>query len=117
MAITEGIVARIDALARELAAELGDVDESLGDCWLDAVENQSVALGDAISAELVRQLAQRRPFETEAACPQCDQPGRYEGVRKRALISRRGPIQVDEPEYFCPCCCKAFFPSDGGDRS
>lgn len=116
MASTEGIRARINALARELAAELGEVDESLGDCWLDAVENQAVELGDAITAAVVRQLALRRPVEGEAACPQCGEAGRYEGVRQRELIGRRGPLEVEEPEYFCPCCRKAFFPSDGGDR-
>jgi hypothetical protein len=116
MASTEEIRARINAFARELAAELGDVDESLGDCWLDAVENQAVELGDAISAELTRQLSQRRSVAGEAPCPHCGEPGRYEGVRERELIGRRGPVALPEPEYFCPCCRKAFFPSDGGDR-
>ena len=116
MASTEGIRARIDAFSRELAAELGDVDESLGDCWLDAVENQAVELGDAISAELARQLSHRRSVAEQAPCPQCGEPGRYEGVRERELIGRRGPVAMAEPEYFCPCCRKAFFPSDGGDR-
>jgi hypothetical protein len=116
MATTEEIRARIDAFARELAAELGDVDESLGDCWLDAVENQAVELGDAIGVELTRQLWQRRLVAGEAPCPQCGEPGRYEGVRQRELVGRRGPVSIAEPEYFCPACRRAFFPSDGGDR-
>lgn len=116
MASTARIRARIDAFAVELAAELGDVDESLGDCWLDAVENQAVELGDAISAELTRQLSHRRSVVEQASCPQCGEAGRSEGVRERELISRRGPVTIAEPEYFCPCCRKAFFPSDDGDR-
>lgn len=116
MASAEQLRTRIDAFARELAAELGDVDESLGDCWLDAVENQAVELGDAISAELTRQVAQRRAVAEQAPCPQCGAPGRSKGVRQRELIGRRGPVTIAEPEYFCPCCRKAFFPSDGGDR-
>jgi len=116
MASTERMRTRIDAFARELAAELGDVDESLGDCWLDAVENQAVELGDAISAELTRQLSQRRPVAAQAPCPQCGAPGRYEGVRERALIGRRGPVALPEPEYFCPACRRAFFPADVRDR-
>jgi len=116
MASRQEIQERIEAFSCELVAELGEVDASMGDCWLDAVENQAVELGDAISTELVRQIALRREVEAEAACPQCDQPGRYEGVRKRELIGRRGPVEITEPEYYCPCCRKAFFPEDPRDR-
>jgi hypothetical protein len=117
MASTERIRARIDAFAGELAAELGDVDESLGDCWLDAVENQAVELGDAISAELTRQLSQRRSVAAEEApCPQCGEPGRSQGVRQRELIGRRGPVTIAEPEYVCPGCRQAFFPDDRRPR-
>ena len=116
MANSEEIRTRITAFVRELALDLGEVDESLGDCWLDAVENQAVALGDAISVELARQLSQRRAAAEEAPCPQCGAPGRYEGVRTRELISRRGPVTITEPEYFCPCCRKTFCPVDQHDR-
>ncbi len=116
MASREGIRGRIDAFACELAAELGDVDESLGDCWLDAVENQAVELGDAISAELACQLSRRRSVAAQVPCPQCGAPGRYRGQRSRELIGRRGPLTISEPEYFCPACRRAFFPADGGDR-
>jgi hypothetical protein len=116
MARKQEIRGRIEAFAQVLAAELGDIDESMGDCWLDAVENQAVELGDAISVELTRQLAHRRPTEQESGCPQCGQPGRYQGVRERELIGRRGPVVIAEPEYFCPCCRKSFFPADPSDR-
>ena len=116
MATTDKIRERIDAFARELAAELGDVDESLGDCWLEAVENQAVELGDAIGVELTRQMSLGREGEAEATCPQCAGPGRYKGPRERERIGRRGPVTIAEPEYFCPCCRKAFFPSDACDR-
>jgi hypothetical protein len=116
MATTEELQQRIAALARELAEALGDVDDSMGDCWLDAVENQAVELGDAISVELTRQMSHQRPTEEESNCPQCGKPGRYRQVRERELIGRRGPVMIAEPEYFCPCCRKAFFPSDPRDR-
>lgn len=116
MATTNDLKARIDAFARELAAEMGGVDESQGDCWLDALENQAVELGDAICVELTRQLAQQRGAQAEANCPQCGKPGRFQGKRERQLIGRRGPVLLTEPEYFCPCCRKAFFPSDPSDR-
>ncbi len=116
MATSEERKQRIAALVSELAEVLGDVDESLGDCWLDAVENQAIEIGDAVSVELTRQVSQRRPREKEANCPQCNQAGHYRQMRERELIGRRGPVLISEPEYFCPCCRKAFFPSDAGDR-
>jgi hypothetical protein len=108
---------RIDELARQLAEELGDVADSDGDCWLDAIENRAVELGDAISAALTERLAAKQPpLVDEAACPQCGQTGRYQGARARELLSRRGPVKIAEPEYFCPCCRKAFFPADPSAR-
>ena len=113
MAISARMKERIEAYVRELAAELGEVDDGAGDSWLDAIENQAVEIGDAVAAELMKQQsAERGPAEDEAACHQCGQTGRYRGLRQRELISRRGPATIAEPEYYCPCCRKAFFPSD-----
>ena len=116
MASSEAIRERIEAFARELAEELGDVDDSDALSWLDAIENQAVEIGDAVGVELLKQKAADRPAEDESACPQCGQPGRYRGQRERRLIGRRGPVAVAEPEYFCPCCRTAFFPADPSDR-
>jgi hypothetical protein len=108
---------RIDEFARQLCEELGEVSDSDGDCWLDAVENRAVEVGDAISAALIaQQSAKQVPIAEEAGCPQCGQTGRYAGERRRELLTRRGPAQIAEPEYFCPCCRKAFFPDDRCDR-
>ena len=49
-------------------------------------------------------------------CPKCGKLGRYQGLRERELIGRRGPVPISEPEYFCPCCRKAFFPEYASDR-
>ena len=117
MATTQGIKERIETFARELREELGEVDESDALSLLDAVETQAVEIGDAISAELVRQrLADRPAGDEESTCPQCGKLGRYEGQRQRELIGRRGPVVITEPEYFCPCCRKAFFPEHPDDR-
>lgn len=116
MAITGEMQERIVAMARELADEWGDVDESDALSWLDAIESRAVEIGDAVHAELVKQKAASRTGEDESTCPQCGQLGRYRGERQRELIGRRGPVTLGEPEYFCPCCRKAFFPVDRGDR-
>ena len=54
MATSDQIRARIEVFARQSSEELGEVDPSLGDCWLDAIENQDIAIGDAVQAELVK---------------------------------------------------------------
>lgn len=116
MATSEPMQRRITAMARMLAEEFGEVDESNGDCWLDAVENQAVEIGDALTAELLKQTAERRPIQDEAVCPGCGELGQYKGRRKRELVGRRGPVTINEVEYSCPCCRKAFFPADPRDR-
>lgn len=116
MASMNDVKERIAAIARELAEELGEVDDSDALSWLDAIETEAVEISDAMHAELVKQWSIARPVREEARCPECDQPGRCRGQRERALIGRRGPITIREPEYFCPCCRKAFFPDDQADR-
>ena len=109
MATGQDVKQRIAAFARELSEELGEVDDSDALSWLDAIDTQAVEIGDALHAELVQQKAACRPVEEESLCPQCGQPGRYQRQRERELIGRRGPMTIAEPEYFCPCCRKAFF--------
>ncbi len=117
MATTRPMQDRIATFARTLAEELGQVDDSNALSWLDAVETLAVEIGDAVAAELVRQTAEDRPVEEgESTCPECGQLGQYRGQRKRPLITRRGPTTLAEPEYYCPCCRKAFFPDDPSDR-
>ena len=117
MAVTQEMEERIAAIARELAAEMGDVDDSNALSWLDAVETQAVEIGDAISTELLEQRAAKLPScDNEATCPKCGKLGRYKGQRERELIGRRGSATISETEYFCPCCRKAFFPGDPNDR-
>jgi hypothetical protein len=118
MATTQEIQTRIAGFARQLAEEeFGEVDASNALSWLDAVETRAVEIGDAIAAELVKQKALDRPVEeNESTCPQCGKLGQYRGQRERPLVTRRGPTTIAEPEYFCPCCRKAFFPDDQNDR-
>jgi hypothetical protein len=104
---------RIAAIVRELAEEfeeIGEGDSELG--WLDAVETWAVEIGDAVTAELMKQTAAARVAEEESVCPNCGKLGRYRCQRERKLIGRRGPVAITEPEYYCPNCRKSFFPED-----
>lgn len=116
MTTTRRIEERIEAFARQLAEEFGEVDEEQARSWLDAIENRAVEIGDALTAELLKQRSADRPAEGESTCPQCGKLGRYQRQRQRKMIGRRGPVMITEPEYYCPCCRKAFFPEDPGDR-
>ena len=117
MASTQEIQELIKSFARELAEEFGEVDDSNALSWLDAVESRAVEITDAIATELVSQKSEERPVEEgESTCPQCGNLGRYRGKRERSLLTRRGPTTIREPEYYCPCCRKAFFPDDPCDR-
>lgn len=104
---------RIAELAKQLIDELEPVDDSQADSWLDAVEHRTVAITDAIAAELVaQQVASHQPTEHEAECPHCHKTGRYVGNRSREIVGLRGKIKLAEPEYYCPGCRRDFFPAD-----
>ena len=117
MATINEIKDRIAAFARELAEDLGEADDSGALCWLDAIETQAVEIGDAVSLELLKRRARKPPVvDEEPTCPKCGKLGRYQGQRERKLTSRRGPVPIAEPEYYCPACRRDFFPDDQGAR-
>lgn len=113
METRDPIRARIEAFAKELVGEFGEIDEKSGLSWLDAIESRAVEIGDALTVELVRRKAADHPTEEgESVCPKCGKLGRYRGQREEELIGRRGPVVIGQPEYYCPCCRKSFFPED-----
>ena len=117
MVTTQQMKARVAAFSREMVEEFGEIDDSNALSWLDAVETRAIEIGDAIAAELVKQKSADRPVEEdESTCPTCGKLGRYQGQRERPLVTRRGATTIAEPEYYCPCCRKAFFPDDESDR-
>ena len=85
MANTQEIKQRIELCARELSEEFGEVADSDALSWLDVVETQAVAIGDAVTAELVKQKSADRPVENKSTCPKCGKLGRYKGQRPRDL--------------------------------
>lgn len=112
MATSEDLQQRIGVLAAGLADEFGELDEEDSVCWLDAIEQRAVAIGDALTRELTRQQSgERAPQDPSASCPKCGQQGRPKGLRERELIGLRGPVTLHEPEFYCPCCRKSFFPA------
>ncbi len=108
---------RIEAFARQLSEEMGEIDASNGVDWLDALENQAIKITNAVHAELIKQKSNEYPIQDdESVCPGCNKQGRYQESRERKMLTQRGPAIVGEPKYFCPCCRKDFFPVDQRDR-
>ena len=83
MATTPEIKQWIAAFARQLAEELGDVDDSDALGWLNTIETQAAEIGDSLSVELQSHKADRPVADEESTCPEC----------------------------FCPCCFKALLPA------
>ena len=49
---------------------------------------------------------------TTACCPGCDEEFKL-NAKRRTVQSKDGPVELDEPEGYCPRCRRAFFPSEG----
>ncbi len=119
MATTDQFRRRVRAFAEQMCLEIGEVSVADEECWLAAIEQMAAEVGDAVATTLIERQAAAHveaAATEEANCPQCGKRGRYQGDRQRELISRRGSVAISEPEYFCPCCRKAFFPDDRSDR-
>jgi hypothetical protein len=84
-----------------------------GVCLATVLENGAMAVGDAVTQEILSQQLSSAPGQ-EFRCPLCDSPGLKTGHRQRVLQSRRGPVEFSEPEMYCKKCRRSFFPSVGG---
>ena len=103
---------RIQELARLLLAEQAAPVKREGVPLFTTLEDAAIAIGDALTKEVVeRELA--RQSEHTAECPQCGGGGLRRGARERVIQTRRGEVKFTEPEFYCPQCRRAFFPSVG----
>lgn len=116
MVTTEEMKRRMRAFAEQMCSEMERFSVPEEACWLLAVEDMAAEVGDAVATALVERQSAVHAQEGEADCPKCGKRGRYRGTREREFITRRGPAMIHEPEYYCPCCRKAFFPDDTSDR-
>lgn len=113
MATAAEIRSRVREFARELVAEQGRPEAGAGLALFTVLEDAAVAVGDALAGEIIEQeLA--RSSEHGHDCPRCRQRGLRKGERERIIQTRRGEVKFAEPEFYCPRCRRAFFPSVGG---
>lgn len=82
----------------------------------DDLEELSVQIGQAMSRSMIDQAlarqAQSAPSEGET-CSGCGAPVRLgDDTEPRAVLTRVGTAQWDEPKWYCRKCRAAFFPTD-----
>src|SRR5438067_201905 len=96
---------RIEMIAEQLQEEFGELEVGEHGCLMEAVEEWAVQMGDQLAREVMaKRVAQQPAAAEEHLCPQCHEGGRFKGKRKRRVETRRGPIHVSEPEYYCQRC-------------
>lgn len=110
MATTGDLEQRIRELAEELSREFGQVEEQEGECLMTQVEDFAAEIGDAVAARLMERELCSRESERDRICPCCQKPGHLKRRRKRSVQTKRGTIELVEPEYYCGRCRKSFFP-------
>lgn len=110
MATSSDLEQRISELAEELSREFGQVEERDGECLMSQVEDFAAEIGDTVAARLMERELSSRNSESDRICPCCQKPGHLKRRRKRLVQTKRGTIELVEPEYYCGGCRKSFFP-------
>lgn len=116
MATTEEFRERVRSMSKQLCEEIGEISVSEEECWLAVVEEVAAEMGDAMATGLIEGQSAAQTHKTEADCPKCGKRCCQRGSRERELITRRGPATIFEPEFYCTCCRKSFFPDGATDR-
>jgi len=108
------IVAKMQELARLISTEkFGNDGPSIDMTW-NEIEELGHEVGKLTATEfdqtLQRQQAER--FDHSHCCPQCSKAC-GPSVKHRDLVTRDGPADLSEPEFYCNACERSFFPSAG----
>lgn len=112
MATSTELRERTREFVSELMAEQAAPEARPGVPLFTVLEDSAIAVGDAIVEQIMEQELARHA-EQSHECPQCGQQGLRKGARERVIQTRRGEVKFTEPEFYCPRCRRAFFPSLG----
>ena len=97
----------LSVLSRELFGDAGSPPE------LDfvTIEQRAHEAGQRIARKLCEQFTseQARTVQEPQPCPDCGRPCSGT-IETRELLTRDGPIQLDEARHSCPRCRRVFFP-------
>jgi uncharacterized protein with PIN domain len=105
--------AKLQAAAERLIEQLLDWDEQAERPNLTQIEEAVLPLrqqfGQAMACVLVDGQEARQPV-AQPSCPQCGQPLRDKGRKRKVVESRVGSLQVERGYYYCPDCASGSFP-------
>lgn len=75
------------------------------------IEQRAHEAGQKIARTLCEQVAAEQAQTTDESqhCPECNQPC-PSSIQTRELLTRDGPILLEEVRLDCPHCRRAFFP-------
>jgi hypothetical protein len=83
-----------------------------------SIEEMAHQIGKAVAREFCEQVTaqQARSAEQPQPCPDCGRACDGQ-VAARELLTRDGPISLDEAQHHCPRCRRAFFPQSAESAS
>src|SRR6516165_11596422 len=91
--------------------EFFGTDSNLADLDFATIEHRAHEAGQKVARLLCEQAAskQARTADQPQPCPDC---GRLcaGSIERRELLTRDGPIELEEARHECPHCRRAFFP-------
>lgn len=100
----------VEQFRRQLSTELPHTDQTL-----DQIEDVAGRVGQQISAELQKRLAQQqanRPPRPKRQTCGCGALARYKGQQTRSLVTLHGVLPVCRAVYYCRACQKSLSPAD-----
>lgn len=101
------IMAQVETLVEEVLAK-GEAPLTL-----EEIEELALAARDQVGQSLTERLVEQQATSREVeppSCPNCGQPMRAKGRKKRYLRTRSGETRVERPYFHCPACGWGHFP-------
>ena len=106
---------QVQQFLSRLAGDLFGDARSPSELDFATLERHAHEAGREIARRLCEQitLEQARSVTQSQPCPDCHQSCSG-SLERRELLTRDGPIQLDEAKHYCPHCRRVFFPQPSG---
>lgn len=105
----------LDGVAKNLVGRLYGPDGLPWGTPLSELEDVAVAIRTLLAERLMHHALARQadspPPPPLQRCPTCHGPLDRVEAEQRLVHTRAGDAHWEEPQAYCPCCRKAFFPS------
>jgi uncharacterized protein with PIN domain len=102
-------MAKAEAVIDELLTKRPAPEQaSLGD-----IEQAALQLGEQLEQAVTAELMQDSAAAVEPerpTCPNCGQPLKAKGRRRRRIVTETGEVTVEREYYHCAACGQGIFP-------